>query len=150
MVLSLMNERPSSVRAEAAYVVESDIADTASIHMDFSNRVKAKVSVSWIHPYKEQKLIVVADNAMVVFDDAQPWNKKLALFNHKVDFSGGSSQIVRSDVEYISVHEAEPLREECKYFYELIAGDVPPLTDGQEGLRVLNVLEAASLSLSAN
>jgi UDP-2-acetamido-3-amino-2,3-dideoxy-glucuronate N-acetyltransferase len=146
MILSLAGQEPQQIRADATCILQNNIADAAIIHMEFASNLKAHVSVSWLHPVKEQKLVVVGEHAMAIFDDTQPWNKKLAVYNHDVNISGQEVYCSKADVEYRHVEEAEPLQQECQYFIELIQGSVPPLTDGREGLRVLKVLEAASLS----
>ncbi|HAG73471.1 MAG TPA: oxidoreductase, partial [Gammaproteobacteria bacterium] len=77
MILSLTGQEPESVRTESASILQSNIADTATVHMAFTSGLKAHISVSWLHPYKEQKLVVIGESAMAVFDDTQPWEQKL-------------------------------------------------------------------------
>ena len=62
----------------------------------------------------------------------------------------GCRALKKADVEYIKVSQSEPLRNECQHFLDVVSGNVSPLTDGREGLRVLKVLSAASLSESKN
>ena len=118
--------------------------------MEFSSGLKAHISVSWLHPYKEQKLVVVGKNAMAVFDDTKPWGEKLALYRHVVRSSGSLPSLEKAEVEYVEVSQSEPLRNECQHFVDVVSGDITPLTNGKEGLGVLNVLSAASLSQSKN
>ena len=146
MILSITGEKPETVRVDSANILQENIADTATIHLSFSSGLKAHVAVSWLHPYKEQKLVVVGKSAMVVFDDTQPWSQKLAIYRHNIDCMSDMPILKKADVEYLAVKQAEPLSCECQYFIDLISGRVTPLTDGDEGLRVLKVLSAASLS----
>jgi len=148
MILSLARQEPKLVMKESANILQEGIDDKAMVHMTFDDGLKAHIFVSWLHPYKEQKLVVIGDRAMAVFDDTLSWDRKLALYRHKIDLSMQPSVLQKSEVEYIDVPQAEPLKLECKYFIDLIEGVVPPLTDGEEGLRVLKVLTAASLSQS--
>lgn len=150
MILSLTGESPNLVRTDAASILQPGIADTATIHMDFPSGLKAHVSVSWLHPYKEQKLVVVGGSAMAVFDDTNPWGEKLALYRHAIDFSGDLGNMKKSEVEYLDIFQSEPLRDECQHFIDVISKGVHPLTDGKEGLSVLKVLSAASLSQIQN
>ena len=150
MILSLAGQEPERVRTEALRILQDNIADTAIVHMNFNSGLKAHVHVSWLHPTKEQKLVVVGKSAMVVFDDIKPWNEKLALYNHVVGKNGGLPSLEKSDVEYLNILESEPLRDECQHFVDVVNGRVPPLTDGTEGLRVLSVLSAATLSMNKN
>jgi predicted dehydrogenase len=150
MILSLTGQEPEVVRTESSSILQPDIADTATVHMAFKSALKAHVSVSWLHPYKEQKLVGVGEDAMVVFDDTKPWNEKLALYRHSAKSSGGLPSLERAEVEYIEVSQSEPLRNECQHFLDVVSGNTAPLTDGDEGLSVLKVLSAASLSESKN
>ena len=150
MILSLTGQEPEVVRTESSNILQPDIADTATVHMEFKSALKAHVSVSWLHPYKEQKLVVVGGDAMAVFDDTKPWNEKLALYRHSVTSPGGLPRLEKAEVEYLEVSQSEPLRNECQHFLDVVSGNIVPLTDGDEGLSVLKVLSAASLSESKN
>jgi predicted dehydrogenase len=148
MILSLTGQEPELVRTEYVNILQTGIADSAMIHMKFKDGLKAHVAVSWLHPYKEQKLVVIGEDAMAVFDDTLPWNNKLTLYRHKIDVSGQTPMSQKSEGEYFDIPHAEPLKQECQYFVDLINGNAPPLTDGHEGMRVLKVLTAASSSQS--
>ena len=150
MILSLVGEQPKTVRTEHASILQHGIADSAMIHMEFSANLRAHVNVSWFHPYKEQKLVVIGDAGMAVFDDTQSWERKLSIFRHQIEYLDNVPTLNKADAEYLDVPQAEPLKQECKFFINLIKGYETPLTDGQEGLRVLEVLTAASLSLAEN
>jgi UDP-2-acetamido-3-amino-2,3-dideoxy-glucuronate N-acetyltransferase len=118
--------------------------------MSFPENIKAKVSVSWLHPTKEQKLIIIGDDGMIVFDDTLDWSRKLAIYKHKIEHNKIGPTTIKSEADYIVVREGEPLKSECQYFLDLIDNQVPPLTDGSEGRRVLEVLESASSSKDNN
>ena len=119
----------------------------AMLHMEFADGLKAHVQCSWYHPYKEQKLVVVGEKAMAVFDDTQEWSKKLAIYGHTMDKMQSPPLPEKAEVEYVSVPKGEPLKSECAYFLDLMAGRVPSRTDGYEARAVLNVLTAASSSM---
>ena len=150
MILSLTREEPELVRTESSSILQSNIADTAIVHMKFKSGLKSHISVSWLHPYKEQKLVVIGKSGMAVFDDTQPWDKKLALYRHRINSNDEVPRLEKADVQYIDVAESEPLKNECQHFVDVVSGALMPLTDGDEGLRVLNVLSAATLSQKEN
>ena len=103
---------------------------------------------SWMSPFKEQKLVVVGDKGVLVFDDCKPWGEKLAVYHDCVIWEKGlpveNSQI---HTEYIQVKESEPLKNECRHFLECINYDKTPVTDGDEGVQVTRVLEAAEKAM---
>lgn len=146
MILSLIGHEPETVRTESAHIFRPDIADSALVYLDFKSGLKAHISVSWLHPYKEQKLVVVGKNSMVVFDDTKPWNEKLALYRHEFKATESLPSLKKTEVEYLHVPQSEPLRNECQHFINVVNRNIIPLTDGNEGLSVVRVLSAASLS----
>ena len=147
MILSLSGQNVKTVRCEASDVLQAGICDIASLHICFEDGLKGHVLCSWMHPYKEQKLVVMGKTAMAVFDDTQPWNKKLAIYQHGMDMASSPPVPQKADVEYVGVAEGEPLTAECRHFLDLMDGASAPLTDGAEGRRVLQVLAAASESI---
>jgi len=146
MILSLVGQELESVSANSTSIIQKNIADIATINLEFISGLKSHISVSWLHPYKEHKLVVVGKFSMLVFDDVKPWNEKLALYRYESFSSHGIISLENSDVEYLKVIEEEPLKNECQHFLDVVEKKTQPLTDGAEGLRVLKVLTAASQS----
>ena len=150
MILSLTGQEPEYVSTNATSILQKNIADTATIHLQFKSGLKSHISVSWLHPYKEHKLVVVGQSAMLVFDDTKPWHEKLALYPYEVISSKNLINLQNSSVQYVKVTEEEPLKNECQHFLDVVEKEMQPLTDGAEGLRVLKVLSAASRSQIKN
>ncbi|AIF82009.1 NAD-dependent oxidoreductase [endosymbiont of Acanthamoeba sp. UWC8] len=150
MVLKLVGELPESIYANGAGYINSDIEDTATICLTFKNQVNAKISVSWLNPTKEHKLVVIGDKGMAVFDDTLSWEKKLQLYPHRIKRENQITVTERAEPLYIKVEEKQPLKTECAHFLECINDNKRPITDGEEGLRVLEVLQAAQQSLKGN
>jgi predicted dehydrogenase len=147
MILSLTKELPHKIRTDSSSILQKGISDLATIHLDFKNGLKAHVFVSWLNPYKEQKIIAICKKGMLVFDDTMQWDKKLSLYKHIIELDDGMPSTIKADPVFINVEEDEPLKRECKYFIDLIDGNVKDRTDGTEGLRVLKVLTSASESI---
>jgi len=148
MILALVGAQPSRVTAHGSCFLQGRIADVTVTHMAFPGGQQAHVFVSWLHPYKEQRLVVVGDRGMAVLDDGEPWDRKLCLFRHSLRWEGGMPSPVKAEAEPVRLVEAEPLREECLHFLQCVESGGAPLTDAAEGIRVLEVLETAALSLS--
>lgn len=148
VILGLMGEKPEKVSAFGGDYLSSGVFDTTLTTMEFKNGVKGHIFVSWIHPYKEQKLIVVGSKAMAVFDDVS--SEKLSIYPHKIEWRNGKIPVAqKADHKVIPVKEKEPLREELKHFVDCILTRERPATDGFEGLEVLKVLESAEKALLA-
>ena len=150
MILGLAGDLPESVYATGACHLNPRIHDVTTTHMSFKNGIEAHIFVSWLHPYKEQKLVVVGDRGMVVFDDGLPWGEKLKLYPHQVTWVDGLPQPEKADVIYVPLEVSEPLKIECQHFIDCITQNHMPRTDGAEGLRVLQVLDAAQQSLASH
>ena len=150
MILGLIGSEPLSVQAHSANHLNPDIADQAVGLMKFADNVSAHIFVSWLNPFKEQKLVVVGEDAMLVFDDTNPdWNMKLAKYSHSVEWDGDRPVAVKAEPEYIELPKAEPLKNECQHFVDSVGAKSVPRTDGQEGLRVLKVLNKLQQAMDA-
>ena len=147
MILSLAGQNIKTVRCEASDILQNGIGDMANIHITFEDGLKGRVFCSWLHPYKEQKLVVIGDKGMAVFDDTMDWDQKLAVYDHVIDMHETPPVPQKSEVRFEKVSQGEPLKAECQYFLDLIDGQADPITDGAEGRRVLQVLAAASMSI---
>jgi predicted dehydrogenase len=146
MILSLANQDLEFISTHSASILKNDTADTATIHITFKSGLKSHILVSWLHPYKEHKLVVIGKSAMLIFNDTKPWKEKLTIQRYQVEITDGSPLLKKSDQEYIKVIEEEPLRNECQHFIEVVEKNIHPLTNEIEGLQVLKVLTAATQS----
>jgi UDP-2-acetamido-3-amino-2,3-dideoxy-glucuronate N-acetyltransferase len=147
VVLGLVGDAPESVSAQGGNFLHQNIADTTVTLLNFSSGIRAHIFVSWLHPFKEQKLVVVGDKKMAVFDDTAPWDEKLQLYSHSVDWKNNIPVANKAEGQLIRVPQDEPLRAECSHFLDCIETRKTPRTDGKEGLRVLNILNACQASL---
>lgn len=150
MILSLAREMPSAVSASGTSFLHKTVADVTVTHLDFPSGIAAHVFVSWLHPYKEQKLIVVGDRGMAAFDDLEPWERKLQLFPHEIAWREGMPEPRKAEATPVPVAPAEPLRLEIAHFLDCIRTSGQPRTDGHEGLRVLQVLQASEEAIRSN
>jgi predicted dehydrogenase/acetyltransferase-like isoleucine patch superfamily enzyme len=149
MILSLVGEEPRDVSATGSTYLRPGVADVTTTQLSFPGGAHAHVFVSWLHPVKEQRLVVVGDRGMAVFDDRQSWESKLVLYRHEVSWREGSPEPIPAEGEAVVLEPSEPLRQECRHFLDMIATGGTPITDGAEGVRVLRVLDAAQRSLNS-
>ena len=150
MILSLAGEVPETVLTTGGNYLHQKIADVTTTHFEFPSGLRAHIFVSWLHPFKEQKLVVVGDRKMAVFDDTQAWKDKLLLYPHEINWIDNIPVPAKAEPERITIPEKEPLRQECQHFLNVIHNGETPLTDGHEGLRVLKILNASQASLNNN
>src|SRR6476620_2848555 len=148
VILGLLGEMPTSVIAQGGNYLHEQIAETTVTLLSFASGVKAHIFVSWLHPFKEQKLIVVGDQKMAVFDDMEK-EDKLLLYPHSIKWKGQVPIANRADAQPVELSPEEPLRQECAHFLESIQNRCRPRTDGEEGLRVLSVLQRCQQALES-
>ena len=150
VMLRLVGAMPSQVAATGGYFLHPKIADSTVTHLQWDHGVQAHIYVSWLHPFKEQRLVVVRQDAMAVFDDRLANAEKLVLYRHGVDWKNGIPEPRKADAEPVPLAGDEPLRREMQAFLEAIADPTAPIVaDGAEGMRVLTVLDAAQRSLES-
>jgi len=147
VILRLMGAMPFKVVACGGQYLQPNIADVTVTHLLFDNGVRAHIHVSWLHPFKEQRLVVIGSKRMASFDDV---GKQLTVYDQRVEWHKGEPVPVKHTGDRIVYNDQEPLRVECTAFLQAIATREPPLTDGASGLRVLRVLQSAQRSLVLN
>jgi UDP-2-acetamido-3-amino-2,3-dideoxy-glucuronate N-acetyltransferase len=148
VILGLAGSLPETVQCTGEHYLTRGVADTTLTQMTFPGGLKAHVYVSWMNPFKEQKLTVVGSAGMAVFDDTVPWSEKLVVFRDYLTWQNGQTPVAKKSAgQSVAVPEAEPLRAECLHFLQCCESRQAPRTDGHEGLRVLQVLEAAQHSM---
>lgn len=146
VLLRLLKELPLEVTSHGGTYLTHRVADITMTALTFKSGVKAHIFVSWLHPYKEQKLIVVGNRKMAVFDDGLPIHK-LQLYPHRVDWIERMPVTVKAEADPVPLADVEPLAEECRHFLNCLATRQHPRTDGVNGVAVLRVLEACQQSL---
>jgi UDP-2-acetamido-3-amino-2,3-dideoxy-glucuronate N-acetyltransferase len=152
VILSLVGgQLPEQVRCTGGEYLNRGVADTTLTAMRFAGGIRAHVFVSWLNPFKEQKLTVVGSSGIAVFDDTKPWAEKLVINRQYLIWGDGQVPTAsKTKPEPVITPESEPLRNECRHFIECCAERRGPRTDGREGLRVLSVLQAAQRSLDSD
>ncbi|NNL64767.1 MAG: Gfo/Idh/MocA family oxidoreductase [Myxococcales bacterium] len=147
VILRLVGQMPFEVIATGGSYVRANVADVTVSQLLFDNGVRSHIYVSWLHPFKEQKLVVIGSQRMATFDDVA---KELKLYDLEVDHEEGQPVPRKVEGKLVSFPDAEPLREECAHFLDCVARRKRPRTDGWNGLRVLQILQASQRSMITN
>lgn len=148
LILSLAQEMPHNVTATAQAYLSPEKPASALLNLSFSGNLTAHIHASWLSPFKEQKLVVIGEKGIAVFDDRKPWSEKLQISSNCLTWQ--DSQPHANDdfqTHLIPLPETEPLESECFHFLTCIQNGEEPLTSGFEGLRVTEVLEKAEHTL---
>jgi len=145
-MLYLLEEMPTRIASHGGVYIDSRIADTTLSTCQFASGVNVHIFVSWLHPFKEQKLTIVGGKKMAVFDDMQP-EAKLVLYSHRIDWVDRVPVAHSDQGQVVPIEKAEPLRLECEHFLECMREGRKPRTDAAGALQVLEVLDACERSL---
>jgi len=150
-ILYMLDMEPIDVSARGQSYVQDGIEDVVFLSLFFENRIMAHIHLSWLDPHKVRKTTIVGSNKMAVFDDAEATEKLRIYDNHAeappAKSYGEAIQVRFGDILIPRIETAEPLQLECKHFIECVATRMTPLTDAQDGLRVIRIIEAAQQSL---
>lgn len=150
ILLGLLGAGPEGVTCHGGNYVNEGIADVTLTTFDFPRGVKAHIFVSWLHPFKEHRFIVVGDRMMAVFDDVRDWEDKLILYPHRIEWINGRMPVAnKAEARPVTLPRIEPLAEECEHFIQCVRTRRQPLTDGPSAVQVLEVLEQAQMSLES-
>lgn len=138
---------PRSVAAFGGNYVQPHNADVTVTTLEYPNGVRGHIHVSWLHPFKEQRLVVVGKEKMAVFDGVK---NRLTLYDQRVEWQKGEPVPVKGKGVIVEFEQGEPLRLECQAFIDSLQTRRQPLTDGKNGLEVLSVLASAQQSLESD
>lgn len=144
-ILFLLGERPQFIAAQGGSYLNHNV-DTTLTTCEFPSGVQAHFFVSWLHPFKEQKLVVVGSQRMAVFDDVER-ERKLVLYSHRIDWLDRVPTAHKENGQVLPLPPAEPLRVECEHFLRCMETRQEPRTSGESAVRVLEVLEGCERSL---
>jgi len=146
VMLMLVGGMPIKVTSSGGDYLNRGVHDITLSSLEFDNDVKGHIFVSWLHPYKEQKLVVVGSNSMALFDDGT--EEKLFIYPHTISWKDGKIPIAeKAERVPVAIEDSEPLKSEMQHFIDCVKTRRTPVTDGLEGLRVLKVLQALEESL---
>jgi UDP-2-acetamido-3-amino-2,3-dideoxy-glucuronate N-acetyltransferase len=146
VILLLLGSMPVWASTSGESYLRPRIADVTMTCLAFPSRARAHIFVSWLHPYKEQRLVVVGSRKMAVFDDVAK-EGKLKIFDTGIDWKGDETVLRQTAETTLFFPELEPLKEELGHFVECVRSRKSPRTDGRNGVRVLRVLDACQRSL---
>jgi predicted dehydrogenase len=154
ILLALLKTMPQAVSAHGATFLHQGIQDVVFALLQFPNNIIGHIHASWLDPSKTRQMTIVGSEKMIVYDDVDP-EAKLKIYDKGVYKRGdafGEFQLkIRSgDLHIPKIDLTEPLKYECAHFLECIRDNKTPRTDGANGLRVIQVLEAAQQSLEQN
>ena len=151
----LLKQEPKSVSVLGSSHIKKGLEDTAYLYFRFPSKISAHISLSWLSPVKIRRSLIAGSKKMVLYDDLEA-SEKIKVYNSGVKrFYRPESSITGyhyriGDIQAPALENREALRTACEHFIDCIKKNEKPLTDGIEGLKVIQILEAAARSLTNN
>jgi predicted dehydrogenase len=150
-ILYMLNMEPTDVSARGQSYIQDGIEDVVFLSLFFENRIMAHIHLSWLDPHKVRKTTIVGSHKMAVFDDTGT-SEKLRIYDNHAEAApaksyGEAIHVRFGDIVIPHIENAEPLQLECRHFIDCVANRTTPLTDAQDGLRVIRIIEAAQKSM---
>lgn len=154
ILLYVLNALPLDVSARGATYIGAQMEDVVFVTLTFPNKIIAHIHASWLDPSKARRMTIVGSQKMIVYDDVDA-EARLRIYDKGVYKRGAAYgefqlRVHSGDITIPKLEMTEPLRNECAHFVECIRENKMPRTDGENGLRVVRVLEAAQESLEKN
>jgi predicted dehydrogenase len=156
IILELMDEFPIRINCQGNAHITPGIEDVTSMSLTFPNNRFATIQNSWLDPRKVREMTIVGSKRMVVYDDVASL-EKLRVYDSRVDvpphydtFAEFQYAYHYGDMYVPYIKQEEPLKIECQHFLDCIRQGLTPLTNGEQGLKLVKILEAASSSLKRN
>jgi predicted dehydrogenase len=153
IILHILGEFPITVNCQGNAHVTSGVEDVTNISLSFRHRRFATIQSSWVEPRKIREMTIVGTRRMIVYDDVET-NEKIRIYDVRVErpphhdtFADFHYSYHYGDSYIPYLKQEEPLKAECQHFLDCIEKGTKPLTSGQEGLELVRILEAASVSL---
>ncbi|MBA3271052.1 MAG: Gfo/Idh/MocA family oxidoreductase, partial [Acidobacteria bacterium] len=151
----VLDARPVAVSATGLAHVPNEPENLAYLTMFFDERIIAHAHVSWLAPVKVRRTLVGGSRRMVVYDDLEA-SEKIKVYDRGISVKPDSEDVYQMRIGYRSgdmsaphLGVSEALYVEAQHFVECVTAGKTPITDGEAGLRVVRLLEAATASMAA-
>lgn len=149
MMLALTGRMPTRVVCNGEAWLSPSVADMTLSHFDFGDQLQGHIFVSWLHPFKDHRLVVVGESGMLVFNDTAQGEEKLQRYSHSVGWENDLPVLDKADAVAVPYGAEEPLRSEMQHFLDCCAAGRKPRSDAAEGVAVLSVLDMCQRSLDS-
>lgn len=153
IIVHLMGEFPHLINCQGNANINPRVEDVANLSLSFSKNRFATIQSSWLEPRKVRQMTFVGTLKMIVYDDLQPL-EKIRIYDVRVDCPPHYDSFAEFQYSYHygdcfipHLTQSEPLHQMCAHFVDCVLNDQVPLTPGEEGLEIVRILEASSLSL---
>ena len=145
----LVGSYPIKIHSTGSSFIQKDIYDTTITTLKYEDKIEGHIFVSWLHPFKEHRLVVIGTEAMITFEDSFD-EKPLKLYSKKIDLTNNIPQRIDGPTKIIQYEKKMPLYEELNYFVKNLDINKPLVSNGAHAFEVTKILIEASESLDSS
>ncbi len=139
---------PEKVSSKGSIFLQKDIHDTTITYLEYPNGIQGHIFVSWLHPFKEHRLVVVGTKGSLHFEDSP--NKKLLFFKHVNNYELNNELVLKNKFsKEIKFESIQPLEKQLKHFLNMIEGNSEKRANIDKAIEVIKILESASKQLKS-
>jgi predicted dehydrogenase len=149
----VLRAKPHAVSATGISHIPRGMENIAYLTLFFENNMMAHIHANWLAPVKVRRTLIGGSQKMIVFDDLEP-SEKVKVYDKGITLNSNSDRMYQMLIDYRAgdmwaphLEMTEALRTEGAHFIECIQKGEHPITDGEAGLRVVRILEAATHSM---
>ena len=140
------NSFPIDIVSNGGAFIQKNVHDTTMTFLEYPNNLKCHIYVSWLHPFKEHRLVVIGSNGMLSYEDSSE-DKLIKFYKKRYVMSNNNPIKEDGDIDIIEFDKYPPLELELKYFIEHLDGTKVDISNGDNALEVIQILEKATNSL---
>ena len=141
-----LNSSPENITSNGSAFIRNNVHDTTITSMKYPNNIMCHIFVSWLHPYKEHKFIIIGSKGMISFEDSHE-EKPLIYHDKRIDWVNGDSIPLSGEAKLINYDKDLALDNQLKYFVETLNDSKITKINGDSAVEVINILDKATLSL---
>ena len=142
----IVESYPTKIDAFGSKFLQNEISDSVIAKLKYSNGIEGHIFVSWLHPFKEHRLIVIGTEGMISFDDSKK-TKPLKLYSKKFEIKNNSVKKFERSISLVDYEIKMPLKEELSYFINSLGKNKPQIANGDHALEVIKILSEVSSHL---
>ena len=142
----LTGSYPETVNSSGMDILQNGIHDTTVTTLEYPKKLMGHIYVSWLHPFKEHRFVVVGSKGMIRFEDSLE-GKPLVFYDKSITWENGKPIPRSGATRYVKFEDVMPLTRELQYFVDHLNGESIKISNSEHAIEVMKILETATESL---
>ena len=143
---SLTGSYPEMINSSGMDILQNGIHDTTVTTLEYPKKLMGHIYVSWLHPFKEHRFVVIGSKVMIRFEDSLE-GKPLVFYDKSITWENGKPIPRSGATRYVKFEDVLPLTRELQYFVDHLSGESIKISNSEHAIEVMKILETATESL---